>query len=296
MSRAHVEQGIALYDPQRHRSLAFLYGGEDPGVMCLSFAAWVLWHLGYPDQALERMHQALTLAQELSHPFSLAIALNHAASLHQYRGEGQAAQGRADAAIRLSTDQGFTQWLAWGTILRGCTLAGQGQGMEGMAQMHQGLAAYRAAGAELGRPYQLALLAEAYGEIGKAEEGLSTLAEALAAVDNSEERFYEAELYRLRGELLLMQAGGAVGAVREPPLQTQAEACFQRALEVARRQQARSLELRAAMSLSRLWRQQGKREAAQQLLAPIYGWFTEGFDTADLQEAKALLEGMRTER
>jgi predicted ATPase len=154
-----------------------------------------------------------------------------------------------------------------------------------MAQMRQGLAAYRASGTERQRPYYLALLAEAYGSIGQTAEGLSLLAEALALVDKIGEHGWGAELHRLQGELLLAQAG-------ERQQVQEAEACFHQALDVARRQQAKSWELRAAMSLSRLWQQQGKRAEARELLAPVYGWFTEGFDTADLQEAKALLAAL----
>jgi TOMM system kinase/cyclase fusion protein len=279
VAREHLEQGMALYNPQQHRSHAFLYG-YDSGVHCLSFAAWALWYLGYPDQALRRIHEALTLAQELSHPFSLAFALAFAAWLHQLRREEQAAQEWAAAAIALSTDQGFPFWVAWGTILRGWALAEQGQRAKGIAQMRQGITAWRATGAELQRPYYLALLAEAYGKAGQAEEGLSVLAEALTAVHKTGERQYEAELYRLTGELLRKQDGSD---------EQEAESCLRQAVDVAHQQQAKSLELRAAMSLSRLWQSQGKRAEARELLAPIYGWFTEGFDTADLQEAKALL-------
>ena len=202
-AREHFEQVLSLYDPQQHRSLAFLYGSFDPGVACLSFAGLVLWLLGYPDQALRKSHAALALAQELAQPFSLAVALNWAAWLHQCRREGQAAQERAEAAMTLSTEQGFPVWLAMGTIKRGWALAEQGQGEEGIAQLRQGLAASRATGAEVARPHYLALLAEAYGRAGQAEEGLSALAEALALVDKTGERHYEAELYRLKGELLL---------------------------------------------------------------------------------------------
>jgi len=282
VAREHLEQGIALYHPQQHRSHAFLYG-YDSGVHCLSFGAWALWYLGYPDQALRRIHEALTLAQELSHPFSLAFALAFAAWLHQLRREGQAAQERAAAAIALSTDQGFPFWVAWGTILRGSALAEQGQRAEGIAQMRQGIAAWRATGAELQRPYYLALLAEAYGKAGQAEEGLSVLAEALTAVHKTGERQHEAELHRLKGELLL-----ALSAEKH----AEAETCLHQALDIARHQQAKSLELRAATSLSRLWQHQGKRQEARQLLAEVYGWFTEGFDTADLLEAKVLLEAL----
>ena len=282
LAQEHVEQGITLYNPQQHRFLATLYG-FDPGVFCLSLAADVLWLLGYPNQALQRSHEALALTQELSHPLSLALALNFAAILHQFRQEGQAAQKRAEAAITLSIEQGFPYWLAEGTIRRGWALSAQKQVEEGITQIRQGLASYQATGAEVLRSYYLALLTEACEKGGQSEEGLSVLAEALALVHKTGERFYEAELYRLKGELLLVR----------PTHQTaEVEACFQQALAIARRQEAKSLELRAAMSLVRLWQSQGKRAKAYELLAPVYGWFTEGFDTADLQEAKALLEAL----
>jgi predicted ATPase len=275
-----LEQGIGLYNPTQHRSHAFLYG-QDPGVACRSYAAYALWLLGYPDQALQRSQEALILAQELAHPFSLAYALNWAAWLHQLRREGQAVQERAEAAIALSHSQEFALWLAGGTILQGWALAEQGQGGEGIAQMRQGVAAWRATGAEFMRPYFGALLAEAYKKAGQAEAGLTLLAKALVVVERTGERFYEAELHRLKGELLL---------ARSAEHDTGAETCFHQALNVARLQQAKSLELRSAMSLSRLWQLQGKRTEARELLTPVYGWFTEGFDTADLQEAKALLD------
>jgi predicted ATPase len=212
--------------------------------------------------------------------------------LHQFRREGQLFQEQAEAAITLSTEQGFPHWLAVGTLLRGWALAAQGQGAEGVAQMHQGLAARRAAGAELGRPLLLALLAEAYRGMGQAEEGLALVAEALAVVNNSGERHWEAELYRLKGELLLEQGGTRRQANGNRQPWGEAEACFHQALDIARYQQAKSWELRAAMSLSRLWQRQGKRAEARELLAPVYDWFPEGFDTADLQDAKALLAAL----
>jgi predicted ATPase len=278
-ARAHLEQGMVHYDPQQ-RSHAFRYG-QDAGVACLSLMARALWLLGYPDQALQRSHEALALAQELSHPASLAFAQDFAAMVYQLRREGQAAQKQAEAVMAHATGQGFPFRFAQGMMLYGWALAQQGQGEVGIAQICQGLVTHRATGAELARPYYLALLAEAYGARGQPEEGLRVLAEALAAVEKTEERFYEAELYRLRGELL--QAAGSGD---------EAEVWLQRALDVARRQQAKSLELRAAMSLARLWQQQGKRDEAHDLLAPVYHWFTEGFDTADLQEAKALLDAL----
>jgi predicted ATPase len=280
-ARVHLEQGIRLYDQNPSHSPSF--AGDDPGVSGRRLVALVLWLLGYSDQALRRSHEALTLAQELSQPFSLAFALAHAALLHQFRYEAQAAQERAEAGIALAREQGFARWEAWGTIIGGWALAAQGQREEGIAQIRQGLAAWQAAGQELGRPVFLALLAEAYGKVGQAEAGLSVIVEALALMDKIGERDYEAELYRLRGELLLRHT------VPDAP---QAEACFQQALIVGRHRQAKSLELRAALSLSRLWQQQGKRAAARQLLAEVYGWFTEGFDTPDLQEARALLDAL----
>jgi len=280
VAREHFEQGMALYNPQKHRSHAFLYG-QDPAVICRGFSAWIIWMLGYPDHALHGINEALTLAQELDHPFSLALALHFTAFLRQFRQEAQAVQERAEALMALSTEKGFPFWLAHGTILRGWALTAQGAGAEGIAQMHQGLVAYRGTGAELQRLYFLGLLAEAYGKVGQIEEGLTVLNAALDTVNKTGERYWEAELYRRKGELLLIQQGQKMG---------EAEECFRQALHIACRQQAKSLELRVAMSLSRVWRQQGKRDEARQMLADIYGWFTEGFDTADLLEAKTLLE------
>jgi predicted ATPase len=277
-----LEQGITLYDRQQHRTHALLYG-QDPGVACRSYAAVTLWLLGYPDQALQRSHEALTLAQEVAHPFSLAYARFFAALLHFFRREAPLVQARGEAVTTLAAEHGFAHWWALGTMLQGWARATQGQGEEGMARLRQGLGSWQATGARGAGPYYLAWLAEAYGQGGQAEEGLRVLAEALALVNTGGERRHEAELDRFTGELLL--ALSAENAM-------EAEACFRQALAVARRQQAKSLELRAAMSLARLWQQQGQRDKARELLAPVYGWFTEGFDTADLQEAKALLAGL----
>jgi predicted ATPase len=279
----HTERSLALYNTQPHSTSTFLYGlyGQDPGSGCLGRAAQVLWMLGYPDQAQQRSDEALALARKLSHPYSVVFALNQAVVLHQLRREGRAAFERAEEVMSFCMEQGFTQQLAMGTILRGWGLAAHGQTDEGIAQMHQGLAASQVAGIELGRAPVLAQLAEAYGHIGQTEAGLRLLSKVVAVMERTGERWWAAEVYRLKGELLLKQA------VADDHL---AETCFRQALDVARGQEAKSLELRVATSLSRLWQQQGKREAAHGLLAPIYGWFTEGFDTADLKEAKALLE------
>jgi adenylate cyclase len=304
-ARAHLEQSIALYDPQKHSFRVFFYG-TNLRVDSLAHLAHVLWLLGYPEQALRRGRDALTLAQEPFHPFTLAHVSNLAAVVHHFRQEGPLAQAQAEAGIALSGEHGFALELGRGTVLRGWALVVQGQVDRGLAQMHQGLAAYQATGAEAWRPYYLALLAEAYGKVGQLIEGLRLLTEACALADRRGETWWAAELHRLKGELLRQQAveacmkpappqasiadgvaGGVTGGL--PPV-AEAERCFARALDVARRRQARSLELRAAMSLSRLWQQQGNREAARRLLGEVYGWFREGFDTADLREARTLLD------
>jgi predicted ATPase len=221
------------------------------------------------------------LAHELSHPFSLAWARCMAAIVSQFRPDVLAVHKHAEAAVALSAAQGFQQWAALGTILRGWALAMQGQGEEGMAQVRQGIAAWRTTGAVLIVPYFCTLLADVCAHLGHIEDGLQALAEAHTLVEQREDRWWEAESARLRGVLLLRQTG---------TLAAEAETWLRRALDVACRQEAKSLELRAAMSLARLWQQQGKPAEARALLAPVYSWFTEGFDTADLQEAKALLE------
>jgi predicted ATPase len=240
-----------------------------------------LWVLGYPEQALARLHEALALAHELPHPFSLARARCWAAYVYQFRWDVPAVHEQAEAAVALSIEQGFPFWAAAGTILRGWALAMQSQGEEGLSQVRQGIAAYRATEAPLLVAYYCTLLAEVSAHLGHPEDGLQALAEAHTLVEQQEERWWEAEVCRLRGVLLLRQPGAS---------QAEAEAWLQRALDVARHQEAKSLELRAAMSLSRLWQLQGKQAEAHALPAPIYGWFTEGFDTADLREAKALLD------
>jgi predicted ATPase/class 3 adenylate cyclase len=289
VAREHAERAEALYDVRQHRSHAFLYG-YDSGVHCLCYAAWALDYLGYPDQALKKIHAALSLAQDLSHPFTVVMALNGASVLHNLRGEAQAAQERVEAEIALSTEQGFALFLAEGAMNRGWALVMQGQGEEGIAHLRQGLAARRATGAEFGQPAYLAMLAAAYGIVGQTEEGLSLLAEALALVDKTGERFCEAELYRLKGELLLKShSQSPESSSRE------VEACFQKAIVVACQQQAKSWELRAATSLARLWQQQGKQKEAHGMLSEIYNWFTEGFDTKDLQDAKRLIEELSSE-
>jgi predicted ATPase len=288
LALAHLEQGLALYDPQQQQYQA--WAGGHLGIQCVCYAAWVLWFLGYPDQALKKSQEALTLAKELSHSVSLASALYAAVVLHHLRREWQIIQERTEALITLATEQGFAFRVVQGTIFRGRMLVEQGQVEEGSAQIRQGIAADQAIGAEVGRPYELALLAEAYGKVGQVDEGLNALAEGLTVAHKTGEGWYEPELYHLKGELTLRQAGSRIQAVGGREKTEEAEECFLKAIAVAQKQQAKSLELRAVMSLARLWQQQGKKDEARHLLAEIYGWFTEGFNTKDLQEAKALLE------
>ncbi len=289
-SLTYFERGMALYNPHQHRPHAFLYG-QDPGVICSAWSTWPLWHLGYPEQAVKRSYEALTRAQHLAHPFSLAFALGFTACLHQQRRELQAAHTQAEATVALCQEQRFPFFLAWGTIIQSWVISEQGEIEKGLMHMRQGLAAYLATGTGLFRSYFLALLAEGCGRARQSDEGLDVLAEAFAVVNIGGERNYEAELYRLKGELTLQSQ-----AVSHQPQVATAEESFLKAIEIARRQQAKSLELRAATSLARLWRQQDKQQAAHQLLAKIYGLFTEGFDTKDLQEAKALLAELGEER
>jgi predicted ATPase len=281
--------------------LIFFYGGVDAQMDGLSYVALSGWYLGYADQALESIHTVLTVAQGLSHPFSLAFALFHTAELHYLRRDGRAVRQQAAALIALSHDQGFPETLAFGAIFRGWALAEQGRAEEGIVQLHEGLAALRAIGTEVQRPYYLAMLAEACGKAERPEEGLRVVAEALAQVDKTGERYYEAELYRLYGELTLQKAFKVQSSKFKVPspqplapstraeVEREAEVCFLKSIKIAQRQQAKSLELRATVSLARLWQQQGKHHAACNTLSEIYSWFTEGFDTKDLQEAKALL-------
>ena len=279
LAREQLELTASLYTAAQHRCQAYLYG-TDPGMASRSWLAWTLWLLGYPDLALKHSEEAIHLAREVPHPHSQAYALYCAAMHHQFRREWQATHERAEAVIALAAEHGLPFWLAWGTILRGWVLAEQGQSEEGIERMRRGLDASLSTGAELFRPYHLCLLAEVYGKAGQPREGLAALDEALAMAEKNEEGLWESELYRLRGELLLVE--GAADA--------EVEQWYCQAIEIARQQSAKSLELRAVMSLSRLRQQQGKKEEAHHMLAEIYNWFTEGFNTADLQEARQLLE------
>jgi predicted ATPase len=277
----HVEQGLALYDAKQHGSQAYIYG-QDSAVVYLAFGAVALWQLGYPDRAVERSRQAVALSEELCQPGSLALALLFAAMVRQFRRESAAVRRDAEAMTALATEHGFPLWLAGGRVMRGWALAESGAGAHDVAQVRQGLAGWVATGSQSNRTYYLALLAEALAQQGQAEEGLAVVAEALALVEGAGERFHAAELQRLRGELLLRGAADEAGC-------REAEACFRRALALARGQQAKALELRAAMSLTRLYQKQNRQAEARPLLAACHRWFTEGFDSPDLLEAAKLL-------
>ncbi len=285
-SRTHLEQSLALYDFEQHRALALVYG-HDPAMSSLALGSFGLWLLGYPDQAVQRSDEAVALARKLAHPYSLSFTLHWAAFDHLVRGEVQATQERVEEVLALSREQEFPLFLAMGTCCWGWVLAARGQMDAGMIQIPQGLSALQATGTELFRPDYHSFLAEAHQKAGQTEAGLSAAAEALTAADRTGERWYEAELYRLKGELTLkkLQVESHRSQVEE-----EAEECFQQAIEIAQKQEAKSWELRATMSLARLWQQQGKKEEANDLLAPVYAWFTEGFDTKDLLEAETLLK------
>jgi predicted ATPase len=275
----HFEQGISLWhtQPEDYRTRYM----QDPAATTLPFIVLAHWFLGYPEQALRREQELFDLVHELARPLDLAFALTWTTLFRHCLRKEQVVLRRTEELIALCTERGFAQLLAIGQIFQGATLTAQGDEQEGITQMCQALDAHESTGARLHRVCFFTLLAEAYGKAGQAETGLSMLAKAVTLAEQTEERYYEAELHHLKGELLLQQSSEN---------QTEAESCFQQAISIAQNQSAKSWELRAATSLARLWRSQGKREEARELLEPGYSWFTEGFDTADLIDAKALLD------
>jgi tetratricopeptide (TPR) repeat protein len=277
-ARQHCERVIALYNPAYHRSLALVYG-FDPSVFALAVGAWALWYLGYPDQARKRAEEALALAREIGHRYTLAGTLDTVAWTYAYCREGKKARELATAAIELSTAQEFPHWRAMGLKMRGLALIELGE-PGGVEQMREGHDAYRATGALMGGSHNLAERARGLGYQGQFAEGLRLLDEALNTARSTGVRHYEAEINRLGGELLLAGANETA----------KAEQCFYTGIAVARNQSAKSLELRGTMSLARLLRDTGRGDEARTMLAEIYNWFTEGFDTADLKDAKALLD------
>ena len=281
-ARAQLEHSYRLADSVQSPA-PFLHGGMVSEVPLRIWLARVLWALGYADQAQQRSQEAVALAQQMQHTPSLAYAELSAALLSHCRRDVAATQAHAEALMALASVQGFGVRLEQGRMLRGWALAMRADAAAGLAHLRQGLAASQSVGPEILRPHWLAALAEAYGRAGQPQAGLQVLAEAVTLMATTEMRWWEAEVARLQGELLLHLPSPDV---------PQAEAAFRRALDVARYQQAKALELRATLSLARLWQGQGQREAARDLLAPLYAWFTEGFDTPDLQEAKTLLAAL----
>ncbi len=279
-ARTHLEQSSSFYIPQSLDSQASR-DAAGTQIACLIFTSWTLWALGYPDQALERSDEALSLAHELSHPFTLAFALWGTAQFNQFIRKVQATFERAEAMIAFSNEHGFPKWGKFGRLLRSWALVMQGDKAEGIPQIRQVMAKKPAGITNAFWPIVYAFLAEACRAAGQTEDGLGMIAEAQALVEKTGFRFYEAELFRLQGELLLRQAA---------PDEVRVETCLHRSLDLALSQKAKSLELRAAISLSRLWQNQGKIEEAYHVLTEIYGWFAEGFDTPDLLDAKALIE------
>jgi len=284
LAKDHFERAIALYDPERHPPLTFRYFPVDARVMCLSYAAWTLWYLGYPDQALNRVSEALALARKLSHGFSLGLAEMGAGMLHLLRREASKARESTESGIAVSAEYALTDFLAWATTMRGSAMVERGHHEEGIRQIQEGFAAIRTT---LLRPYLLSLQAEACKETCRLHEGLNAVKEALVAANEHEIRHYEPEMYRLKGELLLGQ--NHLNAL-------EAQKCFERAIEIAREQSAKSFELRATVNLARLLAKQSDLDKARAMLVQIYGWFTEGFDTADLKDARALLDKLNSER
>jgi predicted ATPase len=278
--KAHFDLAIALYDPAEHRLLASRFG-QDIGVVILSGRSWALWVLGHPDAAIAESERALTDAREIGQAATLMYALLWASWAQNQCGNYIAANALADELVALGGESGSLNWKAWGMIFQGCVLANTGQPSNAVQMITSGLTTFRSTGSTLFVSLSLLYLARAYAELDQFQDAWRCIAEALTAIETVKERWHEAEINRTAGEIALL------APERDA---TKAQEHFERSLAVARQQQAKSWELRAAMSLARLWRDQGKVQQAHELLAPVYGWFTEGFDTRDLKEAKALLE------
>jgi predicted ATPase len=277
-ARSHCDEGRRLYDIDRHRSLAFRFGGHDAGLCARNHGALSEWLLGYPDQALDSISDAVRLAQLLAHPLSLDHTFLYDSIIHLFRGEPDVAVVSAHDAEELAVEQRLALLINT-DVLRGRALLAQGLVEDAAASVRQGLTTRDFTGWHLYQPYQLALVSEVLGRAGDPDGAAAALAKAQNAIEAGNERWWQSEINRLTGVLVLSQ-----GKIAE------SEGCFQQAVQIARQQQAKSLELRAATSLARLWGEQGRRAEAWDLLAPVYGWFTEGFDTADLKDAKALLD------
>jgi len=283
--RAHLDRAIALYDAAEHRPLATVFG-QDVQVAALSYRSWALWVLGSPDAALTDTSHALKDAREIGQAATLMYALVHAWLIHIECGNYAAAIAEADELVALADEKGTSFWKAQGMSVQGCTLALTGKAADAVQIITSGIAAWRSTGSKFWMPLYLTYLASAYAELGELENAWLYIDEAMTSAETTKERWYEAAIYRMAGEIALLSP---------QPDAAKAEVYFERALAIARTQQAKSWELRAAMSMARLWRNQGKRQLARDCLAPVYGWFTEGFDTRDLMQAKALLDALASE-
>jgi predicted ATPase len=279
-SRPHFDQAIARYDPAEHRPLATRFG-QDVGVFILSNRSFTLWMLGYPDAALADINHALKYGREIEQAATLMYALNHALLTDFWTGNYPAAAAHIEELIALSNEKGALLWNAFGKMNQGCAFTLTGKASIAIQTLTSGIAAFRSTRSTVWMPMYLPYLATAYAKLHQFDEAWCSIGEAMTAMENTKEILWQAEVHRTAGEIALMAF---------EPDATQAEAYFKRALDIARQQQAKSWELRAAMSMARLWRGQGKPNEARELLAPVYGWFTEGFDTLDLKEAKALLD------
>jgi predicted ATPase len=280
-ARAHLDRAIALYDPAEHRPLATRFG-QDSRVAVWSFRSLALWLLGYPEAALADAQRALEYAREMGHAATLMYALGHATMFaHLHCGSYAVAKAELDELVAVANEKGALFWKALGTMNRSCVLALSGNASDAIQMFTSGIAAYRSTGATVWVPLYLPHLARAHAQLGQFEEAWRCIGQAMTAAETTKETWYEADIQRTAGEIALKS---------HAPDAAKAEAHFERAIAIAREQKAKSWELRAAMSIARLWHEQGKRQQAGDLLAPIYGWFTEGFDTLDLKEAKALLE------
>jgi predicted ATPase len=278
--RAHFDRAMALYDPAAHRPLATRFG-VDAAVSALSYRSWALWFLGYPEAALGDTDQAINSARNIGQAATLMYALGHAPFTYLQCGNHAKAKAVIDEILTLADEKSALFWRAIGMASEGWLFAMTGKASDSVLVFTSGIAGLRSMGAGFWMPLYLSRLAAAYATLDQFGDARRCLDEAMAAVDTTKERWCEAEAHRIVGEIELMPSN---------PDLSKAEECFERALAVARQQQAKSWELRAAMSMARLWRDQGKRQHAHDLLAPVYAWFTEGFDTLDLKQAKALLE------
>jgi predicted ATPase len=281
---SHFEHSIRLYNPSAHASLAYMVG-YDRGAVALGYAAQCHAHLGHPDRALPLSEEAVALAKRVQHPFSLAIAVFFVGLVHFERAELDGVRRPAAEVVGLAEQHGFPFWLGLGRWMQGFLRVESGEGEAGIAEMQQGLVDLARIGSGVAAPRLRAKLAEGLRLVGRYDDALSALTLGVAQAEQQGQHYYDAELHRLRAEILLDMDVDAVEEV---------ETLLGRSLEIARRQEAKTFELRAATSLARLWQRQGKRDAARALLAEIYGWFTEGFDTADLKDAKALLDELKS--